>query len=227
MNYKTEYLKIHEKVYKRLRSGSKASWSEAEDLNERTAFYHKAIHNFKIKSDARALVIGCGDGETSLSLSKSGYKVTGVDISPTAIQWAQEKALERNIKCSFFEADLTLGFPELGQFDVIIDDHCLHCIIGEDRKTILNETNKMLNENGIFVMRTHCGNPPQTAPDDFLKTWDSISRCQVHGGVAGRYFGLPEDILLELKSSNFLPLQHRVFYYPNGWGMLEVVAKIN
>ncbi len=101
----------------------------------------------------------------------------------------------------------------------------MHCIIGEDRKKLLDHIYSNLNQDGIFITRTHCGDPPANAPLEIMKTWDPKSRCQIHDGIAGRYFGLPEDILLELKTSYLNPIQHKVFNYPNGWAILEIIAK--
>jgi SAM-dependent methyltransferase len=224
MKYKTQYLEIHERAYKRLRDNGKTSWSETDDLSERISFYQETLHKFDLRTGSRVLFLGCGDGETSLRFASAGYNVTGIDISPTAISWAREKALERKIKASFLETNITTDLLHLEQFDSIIDDHCLHCIVGHDRKIALDQVYSLLKNNGIFIVRTHCGDPPSEAPIDFLKMWDPISRCQVYDGIAGRYFGLPGDIVAEIENSRMTVLQNRVFHYPDGWRMLEVVA---
>ena len=225
MEYRTNYLDIHEKAYAQLRARGRSAWSESEDLGERNCFYENTLKQHRIPIGSSILILGCGDGETSLALSTLGYKVTGIDISPIAIQWAKEKADERKIHCSFIVGNLCDSNPLLDHYHAIIDDHCLHCIIGRDRNAVLKSVHSMLAISGIFISRTHCGDPPVDAPSDFFKTWDPVSRCQVHGGVAGRYFGLAEDILKEFESEHLKISSDRVFQYPNGWNMLEVVAR--
>jgi len=171
------------------------------------------------------LILGCGDGETSLALATLGFRVTGADISPTAIQWANEKAKTRCLECNFLVENIVSGTSILGAFHGIIDDHCLHCIVGSDRSIALNRIYSLLRHEGLFIMRTQCGDPPPDCSPEFMKTWDPDSRCQVHNGVAGRYFGLPEAILKELSMASLRVFDNKTFTYPNGWSMLQALAR--
>src|SRR5439155_3880919 len=38
-----------------------------------------------------AIVVGCGVGEDSEALARAGFRVTGFDISPTAIEWCRRR----------------------------------------------------------------------------------------------------------------------------------------
>lgn len=58
-----------------------------------------------------------------------GHKVTGLDFSPTAIEWAIEKAESKELSIEFLplsvcEKDLLQG----RQYDLVIDGNCLHCL---------------------------------------------------------------------------------------------------
>jgi len=217
---RTRYLKIHDEAYKRLRQNKQSSWSKVEDVAERVSFYQSALEKFAAKS---ILILGCGDGETSLALAQAHFEVTGLDISPTAIQWAKEKSAQLDVKLQFIEGNVvTLSLQR--SFDAIIDDHCLHCIIGADRALTLGAVFSNLLPGGIFISRTQCGDPPATAPAEFFKTWDPETRCQIYGGIAGRYFGKPESILEEVTRSGLRVVQQRTFLYPEGWEMLEITG---
>jgi len=222
MPHKTEYLNIHEKAYRKLQEKGAASWSDSEDFSGRAKAYLAAMKKHNVISHAPILILGCGDGETSILLAKEGLRVTGVDISPTAIEWAREKAACRDIAVDFQELNLaTDPYPSM-KFQVIIDDHCLHCIIGNDRQQILSKTQNALETNGLFILRTHCGDPPADATD-FLKMWDPESRCQVFEGVAGRYFGRQEDLIKEVEAAGFSLLEQKV--ESQGWQILEAIFR--
>lgn len=86
----------------------------------------------------RMLEIGCGAGNFSVMLAQHGYTVTGVDISPTAVDWAKERARSTNTVVVFrVDNVLTLSTCGDAMFDVVVDGHCLHCIIGDDRARCL------------------------------------------------------------------------------------------
>ena len=101
--------------------------------------------------------MGCGEGHLARLLAEKGYKVLGVDISPTAIQWAREKTLEAGLDVEYLELDLTqAGVLQEKAFDLIVDGNCLHCIIGEDRKTFLANVQRLLKVGGIFFVFSKC-----------------------------------------------------------------------
>jgi len=53
-----------------------------------------------------ALDLGCGDGRNVLYLSATGWAVTGVDLSPVAIERAKAAASGKHLKAEFLVADL-------------------------------------------------------------------------------------------------------------------------
>ncbi|MEW1831658.1 class I SAM-dependent methyltransferase [Streptomyces sp. NPDC088196] len=48
-----------------------------------------------IGGGGRALDLGCGPGRNALQLAAWGFEVDGVDLSPTAVAWAEERARDR------------------------------------------------------------------------------------------------------------------------------------
>ena len=152
--------------------------------------------------------IGCGAGYVSLLFAGKGYQVYGIDIASTAIEWAREKVLKANLKASFDTGDVRdLGRWEDDYFDIVIDGHCLHCIIGDDRVEVLKETYRVLKSDGLFYISTMCGEPKEP---EVLKIYDPESRCTIHGGVAGRYFGKAEDILKEIEEIGFKIIRQEI-----------------
>ena len=79
------------------------------------------------------LDVGCGDGSNAVMLAQLGAVVTGIDISPRAIDLARRRAEINGVKdsvrfcCSPLE---TADFPQ-NSFDIIWGDAILHHLIAE------------------------------------------------------------------------------------------------
>lgn len=75
----------------------------------------------------RALDPGCGSGTNVIYLAQHGWKATGVDFSPVAIQQARQKAKDTP-GATFIEGDVSqlsrLGID--GPFDLVLDIGCFH-----------------------------------------------------------------------------------------------------
>jgi SAM-dependent methyltransferase len=64
----------------------------------------------KLRKGAMVLEIGCGTGNITIQALEMGYKVTGIDLSKTAIQTARERAKARGFN------------PDLDVMDILMDD---------------------------------------------------------------------------------------------------------
>ncbi|MFH8795985.1 class I SAM-dependent methyltransferase [Streptomyces sp. NPDC017941] len=74
---------------------------------------------------------GCGTGEDALHLAGKGYRVTGFDLSPTAIAIARDKAGERGLDAAFEVADALELIGHDGRFDTVIDSGLAHTFEAE------------------------------------------------------------------------------------------------
>jgi SAM-dependent methyltransferase len=79
------------------------------------------------------LDIGCGLGDNAVHLARSGHRVTGLDISPTALITAERRAGDAGVDVRFAVADSTRLEGYSGAFDTIIDSGMFHCL-DEDGK---------------------------------------------------------------------------------------------
>ncbi|MGZ8803337.1 MAG: class I SAM-dependent methyltransferase [Mycobacterium sp.] len=80
----------------------------------------------------RVLDVGCGTGEHTILLARSGYDVLGVDGAPTAIEQARQNAADQGVNARFEVADaLTLG--DTPGYDTIIDSALFHIFDDGDR----------------------------------------------------------------------------------------------
>ena len=72
-----------------------------------------------------ALDVGCGTGFLSLELAGRGHRVVGVDLAPTMLELAGQKAKAQALRVRFETADAeNLPYPA-GSFDLVISRHVL------------------------------------------------------------------------------------------------------
>jgi SAM-dependent methyltransferase len=75
----------------------------------------------------RALDLCCGTGSDAIYLASKGFDVTAVDIAPTALRLAMQKAAKAGVSVRWILADV-LALPNLGSFDFIYDRGCYHVV---------------------------------------------------------------------------------------------------
>ena len=210
MSLKTNYI-AHDSQYKRFKAEGMNGWNDDETWQAWRTEILALIASDGFPKSGKVLELGCGAGDVALLFAEKGYQVHGIDIAPSAIEWAREKSLKANIRAEFEIGDVTkLGRGEDGYFDIVIDGHCLHCIIGDDRAEMLKEAYRVLRPGGVFYVSSMCGDPKEP---EVLKNYDPESRCMVYSGVAGRYFGRAEDIIKEIEKAGFKIKRHEVRGY--------------
>lgn len=108
----------------------------------------------------RTLEFGCGTGNDCLWLASMGFDVTGVDISPTAIERATQKAAAAGATCQFVQADV-FKLPDLGDsFDFIVDIGCYHVVRKTNEAGYVAVLQHLLAKNGRLLIL--CGNAKET-----------------------------------------------------------------
>lgn len=191
----------HDGLYRIRKANAQVGWETAEGVAENLASLAIALQSPHMPQSGKVLEAGCGAGDLALWLAAKGYSVHGVDISPTAVVWAREKAQQRGLQADFQVGDVTnLAAYPADTFDFVLDGYCLHCIIGQDRGAFLGSVYRVLKPGGIFHVRTMCDDP---VTDACCQNYDPISRCQVYGDIATCYYGRAGDIRAEVQAVGF------------------------
>jgi ubiquinone/menaquinone biosynthesis C-methylase UbiE len=100
----------------------------------------------------KALDICCGAGTNTIYLATKGFEVTGIDISPTAIEIAKKKAEQEKVKIDFMVQDfLNLPFGN-DEFDFVFDMGCFHHVKVENRFTFINGVHRVLKKDGNYML---------------------------------------------------------------------------
>lgn len=159
MSDRAHYYLLHEVIYQNLQAQGKEAWG-AQDFEDSDLmpFLKKILERLPLAPGARILELGCGTGPLSCALAQAGFSVDGIDVSATAIEMAQGQAKRRGLSAYFSVSDLCRDPLKAGEYDLIIDAHCLHCIALEDeRKLALANIHQALKPGGHFASEMMMG----------------------------------------------------------------------
>ncbi|NET60380.1 MAG: class I SAM-dependent methyltransferase [Symploca sp. SIO2E6] len=203
---KTDYIG-HDKTYQRYRQeANRPGWMAATDLAKVIQQLERILLFDYFPKQGKLIELGCGAGNISIYLAQKGYEVSGVDIAPTAIDWAIENANQAQVQVDFLVGDV-LHLEEIADesFDIVMDGFCFHCIIGDDRGKFLQTAHRLLKLDGRLCIRTMCNQVPDT--QYYREHFDPQTRCTMHGDLATRYIGLSNDLIMEVIQAGFKVLQ--------------------
>lgn len=102
------------------------------------------------KRNIRVLDLGCGSGNNSLFLSDFGFETYGIDISPSAIEFAEKESDKLRAKINFTIGNINKLSYEDNFFDLVIDRSSLTCCPEENLEETINEISRVLKVNGIL-----------------------------------------------------------------------------
>lgn len=86
----------------------------------------------------RTLELGCGTGANAIYLAKSGFEMTAVDSSPTALERARVRAEREDALLRLVFADAFEFGQTAGQFDLVFDIGLYHFIRHTDLERYLD-----------------------------------------------------------------------------------------
>jgi SAM-dependent methyltransferase len=214
---------LHDNTYRRLREQGAMGWDTSDEgYAEMFSRVMPALPTLVEGRPRQILELGCGAGNFSVLLAQQGYAVSGVDIAPTAIDWATERARKDGVTARF-SVDNVLALASCADdyMDAVIDGHCLHCIIGGDRARCLASVWRVLKPGGMFVVLTMCGDV--TNPR-MLESFDPATRTTVHDGRPTRYIGAADVIVAEVAAAGFQICKTQVIDRKDGDDLDDLVV---
>ena len=121
----------------------------------------------------RVLEVGCGTGELSLFLAGRGHETLGIDVAPSAVARAREKARWRRVDAHFLVWD-ALRLSELGvTTDTVVDSAMLHCLGPDEQRRALREIRATLRPDGRYFLLC------DARPDGSWTYGASLSRAEL------------------------------------------------
>lgn len=98
------------------------------------------------------LDVGCGDGLNAMLFAKMGTHVTGLDISPGAIDVARRRAELNGVseRTNFICAPAELADLAPNSFDIVWGDAILHHVLG-DLELVLQHLTRACKPTGLLI----------------------------------------------------------------------------
>ncbi len=102
---------------------------------------------------AKALDVGCGLGDNAAFLDANGYDVTAIDLSHSAIEWAEKRFADSAVK--FRQADL-FDLPDelIGQFDLVHETYTLQALPDTIRPKLFQAIADLIALDGRLLVIT-------------------------------------------------------------------------
>jgi len=163
----------------------------------------------------RVLDPGAGAGEHTIALTRLGYDVLGIDLSPSAVRYAQKNATNKGVpNARFAVADVTASDfdnRQFGTFDTIVDSALFH-VFGTDaeaRAAYVRGLHALCKPGGLVhvlaLSDTEAGFGPRISDslirDSFSEGWDieDLHPAQYRGRITetiaeeAAQAGLPQE----------------------------------
>jgi 2-polyprenyl-3-methyl-5-hydroxy-6-metoxy-1,4-benzoquinol methylase len=113
---------------------------------------------FGVPQNGRVLDVACGIGRHSIALSRLGYEVTGLDLSPLFIGKAREHAEKDGASATFVPGNVSNVAKlasQYGPFDAIISMFTSHGYYGRDADLdLFRQLRTLAAPNGVLIVLT-------------------------------------------------------------------------
>lgn len=148
------------------------SW--VEDTKRQVDFL---IEKLQLTGREKILDLACGFGRHSLELARRGFDVTGVDITPDYVSYANEQAQKEKLNARFILSDIRdVDFDN--EFDVVLnmaDGAIGYLENDEENLRIFSVISKALKSGGRHFMDIMNGSYAVTHFP--CKLWDAGEKC--------------------------------------------------
>lgn len=147
------------------------------------------------------LELGSGPGRNAIYFTEQGCKVDAVDLSQESIDWAIERAEERNLKINFIRNNIFDIQIDEGTYDIVYDSGCFHHIAPHRRNNYIDLVEKALKQGGYFAVTCFIEGGELGGSD--ITDWEVYRQRSMNGGL-----GITEEKLRDIFGS-FEPVEIR------------------
>jgi SAM-dependent methyltransferase len=184
--------------------------------------YHLELEGLSV------LDLGSGTGRNANYVASLGNSVAALEIAPTAIRLAKERAAELGVTVDYHQQSMGEPFPFAdGAFDIALDVMSSNSLNEAERAVYLSETARVLKPHGHMFVRTLCkdgdkharnliashpGPEPDTYVSPDIKVVERVFTREDFVAIYEPYF-----TILELtKKTNYARMSGRI-YKRNYW----------
>jgi len=138
-----------DKVYSRGKSFNKYPYDSV------VSFIFNYLPKDKDRRDINILEVGCGAGNNLWFAAREGFRVTGIDGSLSAIEFAQNRFKDERLEGRFIHGDFTRLPLDDDQFDFVIDRAAITCCGWDDVEAVIGQIHRVLAPKGKFMFNAY------------------------------------------------------------------------
>lgn len=219
----------YEKKYRQLIAIGAVAWAGEGYLRakkqQEKIFHWLDTHQHLPHPGSQVLEVGCGNGAMAAQyLAERGYSVWGVDLSETAIRWAENRFQQAGLSAEFIVGDVCNIYQcQNSMFEMIIDGSCLHCLIDNARPLFFAEVRRLLKPGGRFVISSMCGTPRN--PED-INAYDPVRHHLLKEGRPWRTLRPLLALTNEIEAEKFNVIAISINNNP-WWDHATLVCSVN
>jgi SAM-dependent methyltransferase len=109
--------------------------------------------------------LGCGSGNDVVYLANQGFDVIGIDIAPTALALAEDKARRAGARVTWLLADV-LHPPGLQPFEFVYDRGCYHALRAQHAAGYRAVLSRLTRPGARILILAGNANDPAPRPFD-------------------------------------------------------------
>jgi len=110
-----------------------------------------------MKPESKILDVGCGAGREAIALTKMGFEVTGIDISPNMIAQAAENAKKEGLDIDFIAQNVSDIVYPVKSFDYVLFSRAVYSYIPTKKIRVktLKKIRDVLKPDGMFFFSAY------------------------------------------------------------------------
>ncbi len=122
------------------------------DTKNANPVFTELLDDSEIIKPGKLLIVGCGKGYDAVIAAEKGYKVTAIDFSSTAIDYAKPLAVQSGVNIEFLIEDIfTLSDYYTESFDLVYE-YTTYCAINpERRKEFAKKISSLIKKGGRLI----------------------------------------------------------------------------
>jgi SAM-dependent methyltransferase len=171
-------------------------------------FVYRNYPRHKPRHDVRILEVGCGSGNNLWFAAREGFRVAGIDGSPSAIAYAQKRFAEESLTGDLRVGDFTQLPFESNAFDLVIDRGSITCCGLSAAKKAVDEVRRVLEKGGKFLCNPYSDH--------------HSSNVSGHPGPDGVTLDIADGTLVGVGQICFYGRREVEGLFEQGWKLLSV-----
>lgn len=199
---KNYYRRVHEARYQKI-FGAGAIFRQKRMNPSVSQAWQKFRSCAFLQSGDSGIEFGSGTGINAITVSLEGFRMVGLDISPTAVHKAVELARARNSSAHFLVGDMFASTFQASSFDFALNIWTLHAV-GEQnlRDKHLSECYRILKPGGYFFLHNESSERDVLSSDEEIviqevEEWNISERTN--------QFDLPDGGKIEISFPGHMP----------------------